>query len=207
MKIARLAAALGAFAIFVAPLNAQTRGPGIKLTPYVGYMAFGSLANGPLGSRLTNGNGAVYGGQVSVPFTRSLGLYGNVAYSRPGLEVGVPILGGVSVGQSSVLIYDAGIQLSAPIQSGLSRSVTPFVQAGIGGMRYAFQVSPVHVAATNVAYNVGVGADVPLGSSLGLRILAKDYIGRLDASDVVGININTKMTHNIAASVGLTLGF
>jgi hypothetical protein len=207
MRIIGLLATIGSFALVAVPAQSQTHGLGLKLTPYVGYMSFGSLANGPLGSRLTNGSGAVYGGQLTLPFTRSIGLYGNVAYSKPGLEVGVPILGGVSVGQSSVLLYDAGLQLTAPVRAGAARAITPFVQAGIGGMRYSFQVSPVHVEATNMAYNVGVGADIPVGASLGIRILAKDYIGKLDASDIVGIDVNTRTTHNLAATVGLSVGF
>lgn len=207
MKSLSMVGALTGLALVAGPLQAQQPKPSIKLTPYVGYMSFGSLASGPLGSRLTNGTGAVYGGQLSIPFTRSLGLYGNVAYSQPGLEVGIPILGGVSIGQSSVLMYDAGIQLSAPLGSPFTRQITPFVQAGVGGMRYSLQVSPVHVKATNVAYNVGVGADIPVASSVGIRLMAKDYIGKFDASDVVGIDVNTKMTHNLAASIGVSLGF
>ncbi|MEO8200991.1 MAG: hypothetical protein ABI679_10755 [Gemmatimonadota bacterium] len=205
MKLAGLS--LAGLVLLATPLRAQSEGPSLRLTPYVGYMSFGSLVNGPLGSRLTNGTGAVYGGQVSLPFSRSFGLYGNVAYSRPGLEVGVPILGGVSIGQSSVLMYDAGIQVSAPVSAGNTRRITPFLQAGIGGMRYSFQISPVHATATNIAYNVGVGADVPLGGNLGIRVMAKDYIGELDATEFTGIDVNTRTTHNIAASIGLTLGF
>jgi len=208
MKSIRLAGAIAGLILIIAPLDAQqSRGPAVGLTPYVGYMSFGSLVSGPLGSRLTNGTGAVYGGQLTLPVTRSIALYGNLAYSNPGLEVGVPILGGVSVGQSSVLMYDGGLQLSAPVGGGTGRRLVPFVQAGIGGMRYSFNISPLHFTATNLAYNVGAGADIPLGTNLGIRLMAKDYIGKFDAQEVSGININTKTTHNFAASIGVTLGF
>lgn len=205
MKFAYLAGAIAGGILIAAPLDAQqTRRPSVGITPYVGYMSFGNLVSGPLGSELTTGTGAVYGGQLTLPLTRGVAVYGNVAYSNPGLEVGVPVLGGVSVGESSVLMYDGGLQLSAPL--GNNRLV-PFVQAGIGGMRYSFDLSPVHATATNMSYNIGVGADVPLGSSLGIRLMAKDYIGKFDAQDIAGINIDTRTTHNFAASIGVTLGF
>jgi hypothetical protein len=203
MKSVRIAGMLAGLILIGAPLAAQqAREPSIKLTPYAGFMSFGSLVNGPLDTRLTNGTGAVYGGQITLPVNRSVALYGNVAYSSPGLEVGVPILGGVTVGQSSVLMYDGGIQLTAA-----TGRIAPFIQAGIGGMRYNFDISPLHVTATNLAYNVGAGADIPLGTNLGLRLMAKDYIGKFDASDVVGLDVSTKTTHNFAASIGVTLGF
>ena len=188
------------------PLQAQqVREPSIRLTPYVGYMSFGSLVSGPLGSKLTNGGGPAYGAQVTVPLTPAIGVYGNVAYSRPGLEVGLPIIGGISVGNGSVLMYDGGIQLAVPGRT--PQQISPFVQAGIGGMKYSFDLSPIRLNATNLAYNVGVGADLPLGRNLGIRVLAKDYIGKFDASDVVGLSLATKTTHNWALSLGVTLGF
>ncbi|MEP7325883.1 MAG: hypothetical protein ABI836_08045 [Gemmatimonadota bacterium] len=206
MKFVRLAGTIAGMILIAAPLRAQQGRPAVGITPYVGYMSFGSLVSGPLGSRLTNGTGAVYGGQLTLPVSRTISLYGNLAYSNPGLEVGVPILGGVSVGQSSVLIYDGGLQLSAP-RGGAGRGLVPFVQAGIGGMRYSFDISPLHLTATNLAFNLGAGASIPLGPNLGIRLMAKDYIGKFDAREIAGIDINTRTTHNLAASVGLTLGF
>jgi hypothetical protein len=205
MKVHRFLGAAALLAITL-PLQAQERRePSVRLTPYAGYMSFGSLVSGPLGSQLTNGTGPAYGVQLGVPLTPSIGIYGNVAYSRPGLEVGLPILGGISVGEGSVLMYDGGIQLTVPGRT--AQQISPFVQAGVGGMRYSFDLSPIRLDATNLAYNVGVGADLPLGRNLGIRVLAKDYIGKFDASDVVGLDVETKTSHNWALSVGVTLGF
>ncbi|HEV8124794.1 MAG TPA: hypothetical protein VGP80_11150 [Gemmatimonadales bacterium] len=206
MKSVRLAGAIAGLVLVAAPLRAQQGRLPVGITPYVGYMSFGSLVSGPLGSRLTNGTGAVYGGQITLPISRSIAVYGNLAYSKPGLEVGIPILGGVAVGQSSVLMYDGGLQLSGSAGRG-GRGIVPFVQAGVGGMRYSFDIAPIHLTATNLAFNAGLGINVPLGSNLGIRLMAKDYIGKFDAQEVSGININTKTTHNFAASVGVTLGF
>ena len=208
MKLVRFAGVAAGMAIFAATLHAQqAREPSIALTPYVGYMAFGNLVSGPVGTSLTNGGGTVYGGQLSIPLTRNVGFYGNLAYSRPGLEVGLPILGGVSVGESSVWLFDGGVEVRAPFSAGPGRQLTPFVQAGVGGMRYSFDISPIHARATNFAYNVGAGADIPLSRNLGLRVMAKDYIGKFDSKEVTGINLNTKTTHNWALSAGVTLGF
>jgi hypothetical protein len=205
MKVHRFLGAAALLAIAL-PLQAQeAREPSVRLTPYVGYMGFGSLVSGPLGSQLTNGTGPAYGAQLSVPLTPSIGIYGNVAYARPGLEVGLPILGGISVGDGSVLMYDGGIQLTVPGRT--AQQISPFVQAGVGGMKYSFDLSPIRLDATNLAYNVGVGADLPLGRNLGIRVLAKDYIGKFDASDVVGLDVETRTSHNWALSVGVTLGF
>lgn len=203
MKLVRLFSAVALLG--TAPLQAQQPEPSIRLTPYAGYMSFGSLVSGPLGTRLTNGAGPAYGAQVSVPITRAIGIYGNVAYSRPGLEVGLPIVGGISVGGGSVLMYDGGLQLSMPGRT--PQQISPFAQAGVGGMKYSFDLAPVRLDATNLAYNIGIGADLPLGRNFGIRVLAKDYIGKFDASDVVGVNVETKTTHNWALSLGVTLGF
>jgi opacity protein-like surface antigen len=88
-----------------------------------------------------------------------------------------------------------------------ARQISPFVQAGIGGMKYSFDLSPIRLDATNLAYNIGAGVDLPLGRNLGLRVLAKDYIGKFDASDVVGIDVDTGTSHNWALNLGVTLGF
>jgi hypothetical protein len=206
MKPAPVFGILAALALLAGPGQAQeVTAPSVRLTPYVGYMSFGSLVAGPIGSSLGNGSGPVYGAQISVPVSPAIGFYGNVAYSRAGLEVGLPIVGGISVGEGSVLMYDGGIQLSVPGRT--AQQISPFVQAGIGGMKYSFDLSPIRLDASNLAYNVGVGADLPLGRNLGIRVLAKDYIGKFDTGDIVGLDLDTRTTHNWALSLGVTLGF
>ena len=60
--------------------------------------------------------------------------------------------------------------------------------------------------ATNFAYNVGAGADVALAPRFGLQLMVKDYIGKFDAREATGLNVDTKTTHNCAVSAGLRLG-
>jgi hypothetical protein len=53
---------------------------------------------------------------------------------------------------------------------------------------------------------VGAGVDVPLGSRLGLQLMGKDYIGKFDAREATGVNVDSKTTHNWTLSAGLRLG-
>ncbi|HUF36309.1 MAG TPA: outer membrane beta-barrel protein [Gemmatimonadales bacterium] len=199
------AASLAALAT-AAPLHAQYAGPSrFQITPYAGYLKSGAMVDGPFGTALRNGGAPVYGGEMSLGLTRGLALIGNVAYSQPGLEVGAPILGGLQVARSSVLLYDAGVRLSLPVSEG-GLPFTPFVQGGAGAMRQSFEIGPVTARSTNFAYNVGGGVDVDLSPRLGLRLMAKDYIGKFDAQEAALIGADTRTTHNWAFSAGVRLG-
>jgi Outer membrane protein beta-barrel domain len=189
--------------LIATPLQAQS---GVGITPYAGYMKFGNIVNGPLGSSLRNAGTIVYGAELGLGLSRNLALVGNLGYAKPNLEVGVPIVGGLSVGESSVLLYDAGLRLSFPLQSG-GLPLTPFVQAGAGGIRQDVKVNPVKTHSTDFAYNLGAGVDLAVGPRLGVQLMAKDYIGKFDAKEATAINLDTKTSHNWAVSAGLRLGF
>jgi hypothetical protein len=146
----------------------------------------------------------MYGAEVQLGLVPGLALIGNVAYAKSDLEVGVPVVGGLSVGQSSALMYDAGLRLRLPL-SGLV-GISPFVQAGAGAMRQTLAVDPVATHATNFAYNVGGGVDLGLAPRLGLQLMVKDYIGKFDAKEATSIDINSRTTHNWAVSAGVRLG-
>jgi hypothetical protein len=187
------------------PLAAQGQAaPTIGITPYAGYMKFGNIVSGPLGTGLRNGGAAVYGGELSLGLTRNIALVGNLAYSRPGLEVGAPLVGGLSVAESSVLLYDAALRLKLPGTAALP--VSPFIQGGAGGIRQKFDLGPVSTHSTNFAYNVGGGADISLGRRVGLELMVKDYIGKFDGQEATGIEFDSKTTHNWAVSGGLRVG-
>jgi len=211
--VAAAAVALGlAFASSAQAQRASHRFPSVQtipspsITPYGGYMVFGDILNGPLGTSLHSSASPVYGAQVNLPLGSELSVVGNLAYSQPNLQVGIPILGGIDVGQSNVWMYDAGLQLAAPVMTG-QRAITPFVQAGVGGMHYNVQVEGINRTASNLAFNAGVGADLPIAQNLGLRIMAKDYIGKFDFNEATSIDYTAKNTNNIALSAGLKLAF
>ncbi|MDQ6831502.1 MAG: porin family protein [Gemmatimonadota bacterium] len=196
------------------PLSAQvfaassTRSnPSISVTPYAGYMLFGDMLSGPLGTNLSSRNSAVYGAQLSVPLTSNIAIVGNVAHSTPGLQVGVPFLGGVSFGQSSLWAYDAALELSMPIGTATARPITPFVQVGGGAMKYAVNISGVNTDATNGALVLGAGADIPLSGNFGLRLMARDYVGKFDFTQATGLGVTGNTTHNFALSAGVKLSF
>ncbi|HEX6104539.1 MAG TPA: outer membrane beta-barrel protein [Gemmatimonadales bacterium] len=191
-----------------APLQAQ--GPAavskLQITPYAGYLKSGAIVSGPFGAALRHAGAPVYGGEVSLRLTPAVALIGNLAYSRPGLEVGAPILGGVQLAGSSVLLYDAGLRLRLPASPAGGLPFSPFVQAGAGAMRQSFELGPATARSTGFAYNVGAGVDVDLSPRLGLQLMAKDYIGKFDAEELTLIDVDTRTTHNWAISAGLRLG-
>ena len=187
--------------LLTAPLEAQTARLGsFGITPYAGYMKFGNLVNGPLGTSVRGAGGPVFGAEATVGVTRGLALVGNVAYAR------VPVVGGLSFGRSSALLYDAALRLSVPLNAGAAAGITPFVQAGAGAMRREIEVAPVATKSTNFAYNVGAGVDVPLGPRFGLQLMAKDYIGKFDAREATAVDVDTRTTHNWTLSAGIRLG-
>jgi len=187
------------------PLAAQrSASPSFGITPYAGYMKFGNLISGPFGTSVRNAGAAVYGAEATLGLTHGIALVGNVAYSQPGLEIGAPLIGGVSVGRSSVLLYDAALRLRVPVRGGLP--ISPFVQGGAGAVRQSFDVGPASTHGTNFAYNVGAGADIAIGPRLGLQLMVKDYIGKFDAQEAASVNVDTKTSHNFAVSAGLRFG-
>ena len=212
-----LVRSLALLAVAAAPLAAQRQPtPSVSqkatildVTPYAGYMHFGDIINGPLGTSLKAGNAAVIGAQVGLGLAPNIGLVGNIAYGSSNLQVGVPIIGGVDIGGTSHhLIYDADVELRMPMQStGAAQQITPFAQLGAGAITTKFQESVLNTSSTNFAGNVGAGLDISLGHGFGARAMVKDYIGRFDALDNTGLPVSGKTTNNVAGSVGLRLSF
>lgn len=196
--------------IAASPAAAQAPGSGtaLHIEPYAGYMVFGKYLSGPLGTSLSNAPGPIYGTQVNLSLAPQLSLVGNIGYTASDIKVGIPIFGGVSVGHSSMLIYDAGLEYNFGLGSergGLP--VDPFVQAGVGAIRYDINESVINTQATNFAANVGVGADYALARGIALRFLAKDYIGKFNFKDATGLGITGNTAHNLAFSAGLRFDF
>ena len=198
---------IGAAAIVSAmPLAAQQAKPTVfDVTPYAGYMMFGKLFEGPIGTSISAGSGPVYGAQMSLTMAKNVALYGNVGYSSSDLKIGIPIIGGLDVGSSKALMYDGGVELKLPMQA--AAVVTPFVQGGVGAIRYEVASGFLNTTATNVAYNFGGGVDVRLTPNFGLRLMAKDYLGKFDFKEATSFDLNGKTTNNVALTLGVNLGF
>ena len=186
------------------PLTANTA---FEATPYVGYMFFGDYLSGPLGTSVTNAPAPVIGAQLGMKLTPNLSLVGNIATASSDIQAGIPILGGVSIAQSRVQMFDAGLELAMPLTSMAGTAMTPFIQAGAGAMRYDITQSFITTSSTNFAANVGLGADVSVGRGVGVRVMAKDYIGKFDMQQATFVDIGTNTTQSFAFSAGVRFSF
>jgi opacity protein-like surface antigen len=186
------------------PSRSYAQSPSFQITPYAGYLKSGTLLNGPVGTSIRGGGAPVYGAEAALGLARGLYLVGNVAYSKTELELGAPVVGGLNVGESSVLLYDAALRLDIPLLP--LPLISPFIQGGVGQMRQTIDVGPVSTKSTTLAYNLGAGVDVAVAPRLGLQVMAKDYIGKFDAKEATTIDVDTKTTHNWVVSAGLRLG-
>ncbi|MGH7617764.1 MAG: outer membrane beta-barrel protein [Gemmatimonadaceae bacterium] len=187
--------------------QAPESGTVLHVAPYAGYMIFGNYLNGPLGTTLSNAPGMIYGTQVGLSLSPDLSLVGNIGYSSADMKVGIPFLGGVTVGNSSTLLYDAGLEYNLGATSAGSYKFSPFVEAGVGAMKYDISASIIDTHSTNFAANIGLGADFGIGKGLALRVLAKDYIGKFNFQDATGLGITGNTAHNVALTAGLRFDF
>ena len=178
------------------------------VTPYAGYLLTGSFLEGPLGTSISSAGGAMYGVQASYPLAPGISVFGNIASSRADLKVGVPFLAGVTVGEVKTLLYDGGIRLAIPNTLGAPKSVTPFVQLGVGAVRHDISAaSLLELPATNLAFTAGVGAHVMVSDGIGIRVLASDYIGKFDAREATTFDLSTEMRHTFGFVGGISLSF
>jgi hypothetical protein len=178
-----------------------------EVTPYAGYLISGDMLSGPLGTSVGPSPAPLVGAQIGMHIAPNVSIIGNLATGSSDITAGVPLIGGVSLAQSRVVLYDAGLQLDLPMGSASGASFSPFLQAGVGAMRYDITESFLTTTSTNLAGNVGVGADISVGSGVGVRLMAKDYIGQFDAQQATSLNVNTNTTQNYALSVGLRFSF
>lgn len=191
------------------PVLAQAPGSGtvLHVSPYAGVMVFGDYLKGPLGTSVSNAPAPIYGAQLGLSLAPNLSLIGNIGYTQSDIKVGIPILGGLSVGHSAMLIYDGGLEYNLGSSKAGAMPLSPFVQAGVGAIRYNIDESILHTEATNLAGNVGVGADLTVSRGMSLRLLAKDYIGKFNFKDATGFDISGQTSHNWALSAGLRFDF
>lgn len=205
-------AALGALAgtvLFASDALGQAAkpAPAAAITPYAGYLVAGNFLEGPLGTSIASAGGPLYGAQLSIPLGASVSVLGNAGYSSGDLKVGIPLVGGLSVGSVRTLLFDAGLELRSPSPLGMNGLLTPLLQVGAGVVRHDVDVSVLKTDATAASFNVGAGADLAMGRNFGLRFLAKDYIGKFDFKEATGVELDPKTAHNWAFTAGVTLKF
>ncbi|MEP7381071.1 MAG: outer membrane beta-barrel protein [Gemmatimonadota bacterium] len=203
-RAALAVAALATAAVVTSSAEAQ-RTTGARVTPYVGYINFGDYADGPIGTRISNASSAIYGVGVGLDLARNVSLVGNIGYTDSNVRVGLPIIGGVNIADSKVLLYDGGLEFRLPGTS-LGAGLVPWVQVGAGAIRYEVRSGPLTTNATNFAGNFGGGLDVRLNRSLGIRAGVKDYVGKFDFREATSFDLHNRVSHNVALTLGLTLG-
>ena len=190
-----------------AQLTSSQRPTIFEATPYAGVIIFGDYLSGPLGTSVTNAPATIIGAQLGMKVTPNISIIGNVATASSDIQAGIPILGGVSIAQSTVQMFDAGLQLELPITSLSGFQFSPILQAGAGAMRYAITESFITTNSTNFAANVAAGADISVGRGVGVRLMAKDYIGNFDMQQATYIDAQTNTTNSFAFSAGLRFSF
>ena len=209
-----------------APLGAQesvvTRRPSVfHITPYIGYMAYGDHFEFTDGTEYTNDNAPIYGGQLGLDISRYTSIVANFGYSKTAFEFERDVAGTANdfetrIDGVGVFVYDANLHLKAPILMGMT-AVSPFVQGGVGAIKFSEDRDDIRGSgATNIAYNVGLGADFQV-AGIGVRAMAKDYMSSFDWPDLksspTGSTNNFQglgdksISHNWAFSLGLKIGF
>jgi hypothetical protein len=192
-------------------LGAQTPESGttpFHITPYAGYMFFGDYLKGPVGTTLTNAPALMYGTQINMALSPNVSLVGNLGYTSSDIQVGVPFFGGIGTGlRSTMYMYDAGLEYDFRSTKSGSVPFTPFVTGGVGAMHYNIDGDFLSTQATNLAGNVGVGADFVVGRGVALRVMAKDYIGQFNFQDAAGFGLTGQTANNFALTGGLKFDF
>ncbi len=206
--LVRIAAGSLAAIAFAAPLQAQADPlASVEFAPYAGYMVSNSLVDGPMGTGIASSGSPLYGIQLGVPLTGNISVIGNLARAQGDIEVGLPIVGGIPIGTSTTWFMDVDVELGLPLGSGRARALTPFVQLGAGAMRQSLEVTGLSTGATNFALNAGAGIDLGFSPNIGLRLMAKDYIGKFDFQEATSFDLDRGSAHNIALSAGLRIAF
>lgn len=212
-----------ASALLAAPAAAQTPESVVtggqstfSITPYGGYMIFGSLADIDANTNLTSDNSWLVGAQAKIRMTSRWAVVGNVGYTKSNLEFedeGSPNPDTPASGDLGYWLGDLGLQYQMPFSWNEGR-ISPFVQAGVGAVRYTFDANDVtdDNSSTNLQYNAGVGLDIDRGP-IGFQLMLKDYITSLDWNDLrdtptsVGEIDRSNIAHNLAITAGIRINF
>jgi hypothetical protein len=177
-----------------------------RIIPTIGYLVFGSYFSGPGDLEFSNQNGPTYGGELEVALDRRFSVIGSALHATSDWSFsGVPLLGTVAVGGTSLWFYDAGLRVRFPL--GASGRVSPYVQASAGAARYAVNNVLLSDHATNFAFSGGVGVLAQLGGRLSLQGMVKDYLASFKSVDQgAALGIEGRRAHTLAFLVGAGIG-
>jgi opacity protein-like surface antigen len=177
------------------------------ISPYAGYMVFGDLfesANGNV--EMSNEDGALFGAQAGVNITPSIALLGNLGYTKSAftLEFDDQGVDQRTSDDLGIFFYDASLQFRIPTSS--SR-ISPLAQIGAGAVKYTFDTDDIQSEGrTDVAFNLGLGADIGLARGVAIRLMAKDYITSFKWEDLDSVDFDDDIEGNVAHNFGLSAG-
>ena len=185
----------------------EARSGSFFIGPYAGYMFFGDLFDfaGPTEQSLDDGG--FFGAQAGINLTPSIALLGNLGYSKSAftLENDATDSDRRISGDLGVFLYDASLQFRIPMNS---TRISPLAQVGVGAIKYTLDTDDLfgEPSSNDVAFNVGLGADIGLARGVALRLMAKDYITSLSWDDIEDVDFDNDVGDNVAHNIGLTLG-
>lgn len=188
-----------------------TRGS-FAIAPFGGYLISQNLVDGPLETSLGVSSAPLYGLQASLPLAPGASLIGALGYSSGNLEIGLPLLGGISVGNGNTWLFDASVELRLDSWEEQGKRVIPLAQLGGGALRRELTVIGISARTTDFMVSAGLGADLPITSNMAIRLMAKDHYGRadfgsLDLGSLGSLNARTNDLHTVALSAGLRVAF
>jgi hypothetical protein len=203
--IRRIVFSLAAMSALIGGSAMAQTSPRIDITPYAGYMVFGAFVKGPFGTSISSAGGALLGAQLGVSVTPNIAVVGNVARGSSDITVGIPFIDDITVGRNSAWMFDGALQVSMPLPD-RAVAITPFVQLGAGAMRHEVRIG-LSTDATNFVGTIGAGADIGFTRAIGLRLMAKDYVGRFDVREATSLDYEPELAHNFGFSAGLKIAF
>lgn len=174
------------------------------ITPYAGYLVTQNFFEGPLNTTLGIQSSPVYGAQLSLPLAPTASIVGTIGYGSGDLEAGIPIVGGISVGQTNTLLLDASVELRLEREGA---RMVPVFQLGGGAVRREVTILGVSADATDFQVSGGIGVDMPLAPNIALRLMAKDHYGKADFGSVGGLQARTNDLHAVALTGGVRIAF
>lgn len=204
------AAMCGAVAVGVdAQEIPEARTGSFFIGPYVGYMVFGDLFESKNGNtEWSNDDGAFFGAQAGVNLSPSIALIGNIGYTKSAFTLEYDNGGSTQKisDDLGVFFYDASLQFRVPMMATGSR-ISPLAQIGAGAVKYTFDTDDIQSdGQTDIAFNVGLGADIALARGVALRLMAKDYITSFKWDRVENVTFNDDIDGNVAHNFALTAG-
>jgi opacity protein-like surface antigen len=204
---------LGAALVGLMAVNAnaqelqEARAGSFFIGPYAGYMFFGDLWDfaGPTEQSLEDA--PMFGAQAGVNLTPSIALLGHLGYTKSAFTLENDATGTSEriSGDLGVFFYDAALQFRIPMNS---TRISPLAQVGIGGIRYTLDTDDItgEPRSSDVAFNLGLGADIGLARNVALRLMAKDYITSTKWDDIEEVSFDDDAADNTAHNIGLTIG-